>query len=182
MTADPCIPSFGYNIDEENRFLAGQSVRVCRFSQCLRGFSATEAIVYIIYRLDLPQNLQPIGAKVHGGRRKGEEAIVKGSLCSSVKSITQPDGDKNGKSVQPNPCHLQYNVVSTKKQTGWALGTTPGYESGQPLSDAEQIGANWKSFPGRMNEQYVQRPGSKRALSEIQSGPSTLGEEESSNR
>lgn len=70
-------------------------------------FSATEAIVYVTYRLDLPQNLQPIGAKVRGGRREGEEAIVRGSLRSGGRSITQPDGDKNGKSVQPNPCRLQ---------------------------------------------------------------------------
>lgn len=38
---------------------------------------------------------------------------------------------------------------------------TMGGKSGRPLSDAGQVGANWKGFPGRMNEQYVQRPEGK---------------------
>lgn len=77
--------------------------------------------MYVTYRLECPQNLKPIGAKVRGGRREDEEAIVSDYLCSGVRSITLPDREpsftKNRKSVQPNPCHLhpQFNVVPTKE-------------------------------------------------------------------
>ena len=62
----------------------------CNFSSLY-----TKAIISITYRLNLLQTFQSIGTfnsgKVHGRKREGEEAIIKGSLHSGGRLITQPD-------------------------------------------------------------------------------------------